>query len=98
MIESLVLKKLKSDGELKLGVISKAVITVPAYFNEDASESNPGRGEGLPRSRFLTLSMSQRRPRLRMVFKRGSWMETAIRWSEKRCWSTIWVAERLTRH
>lgn len=44
VIESLVLKKLKSDGELKLGVISKAVITVPAYFNETRRKATQDAG------------------------------------------------------
>ena len=44
VIESLVLKKLKVDGELKLGPISKAVITVPAYFNETRRKSTQDAG------------------------------------------------------
>lgn len=44
VIESLVLKKLKSDGELKLGSISKAVITVPAYFNETRRKATQDAG------------------------------------------------------
>lgn len=44
VIESLVLKKLKSDGELKLGPISKAVITVPAYFNETRRKATQDAG------------------------------------------------------
>ncbi len=34
IIQSFVLKRLKEDAELKLGEFTKAVITVPAYFNE----------------------------------------------------------------
>jgi molecular chaperone DnaK len=34
VIQSLILEKLKRDAELKLGPIEKAVITVPAFFNE----------------------------------------------------------------
>jgi len=34
VIQALILKKLKEDAELKLGPISKAVVTVPAYFDE----------------------------------------------------------------
>ncbi len=34
VIQSLILEKLKKDAELKLGPIDKAVVTVPAFFNE----------------------------------------------------------------
>ena len=34
VIQSLILEKLKRDAELKLGPIHKAVVTVPAFFNE----------------------------------------------------------------
>lgn len=34
VIQSLILEKLRRDAELKLGPISKVVITVPAFFNE----------------------------------------------------------------
>lgn len=34
VIQSLILEKLKRDAELKLGPIKKAVVTVPAFFNE----------------------------------------------------------------
>ena len=34
VIQSLILEKLKRDAELKLGPIQKAVVTVPAFFNE----------------------------------------------------------------
>lgn len=44
VIESLVLKKLKSDAELKLGMISNAVITVPAYFNETRRKATQDAG------------------------------------------------------
>lgn len=34
VIQAIILKKLKADAELKLGPISKAVVTVPAFFND----------------------------------------------------------------
>lgn len=34
VIQSLILEKLRKDAELKLGPIEKAVVTVPAFFNE----------------------------------------------------------------
>lgn len=34
VIQSLILEKLKRDAELKVGPIDKAVVTVPAFFNE----------------------------------------------------------------
>jgi molecular chaperone DnaK len=34
VIQALILKKLKEDAVLKLGEFTKAVVTVPAYFNE----------------------------------------------------------------
>ena len=34
VIQALILKKLKEDAALKLGEFTKAVVTVPAYFNE----------------------------------------------------------------
>lgn len=34
VIQSLILEKLKRDAELKLGPITEAVVTVPAFFNE----------------------------------------------------------------
>jgi molecular chaperone DnaK len=44
VVESLVLSKLKSDAELKLGPISNAVITVPAYFNETRRKATQDAG------------------------------------------------------
>ncbi|WP_423799928.1 Hsp70 family protein [Neobacillus sp. SAB-20_R2A] len=45
-LSSLVLKKLKSDAELQLGqVITDAVITVPAYFNNSQREATIKAGE-----------------------------------------------------
>ena len=34
VIQSLILEKLKRDAEMKLGTVSEAVVTVPAFFNE----------------------------------------------------------------
>ncbi|HAB14646.1 MAG TPA: heat-shock protein Hsp70, partial [Planctomycetaceae bacterium] len=34
VIQALILKKLKEDAVLKLGDFTRAVVTVPAYFNE----------------------------------------------------------------
>lgn len=34
VIQALILRKLKADAELKLGPVDRAVITVPAYFDE----------------------------------------------------------------
>jgi len=44
VIEALILKKLKADAELKLGSISKAVITVPAFFNEPCRKATQDAG------------------------------------------------------
>ena len=45
VIQSLILKRLKSDAELKLGKFQKAVITVPAYFNEPRRKATQDAGE-----------------------------------------------------
>jgi molecular chaperone DnaK len=49
VLQALVLRKLKSDAELKLGEIRQAVITVPAYFNEPCRKAtqDAGRMAGL---------------------------------------------------
>jgi molecular chaperone DnaK len=45
VIQSFVLERLKRDAELKLGPINKAVITVPAYFNEPRRKATQDAGE-----------------------------------------------------
>ena len=45
VIQALILKKLKEDGELKLGEISQAVVTVPAFFNEPRRKSTQDAGQ-----------------------------------------------------
>lgn len=44
VIQALVLRKLKTDAELKLGRISEAVITVPAFFNEPCRKATQDAG------------------------------------------------------
>ncbi|MCD0459754.1 Hsp70 family protein [Roseiconus lacunae] len=44
VIEALILRKLKADAELKLGEIEKAVITVPAFFNEPCRKATQDAG------------------------------------------------------
>lgn len=44
LIQALVLRKLKADAELKLGSIEKAVITVPAFFNEPCRKATQDAG------------------------------------------------------
>lgn len=41
---ALILKKLKSDAQLKIGEFSQAVITVPAYFNEPRRKATQDAG------------------------------------------------------
>ena len=45
VIQSFVLKRLKNDAALKLGQFTKAVITVPAYFNEPRRKATQDAGE-----------------------------------------------------
>jgi len=45
VIQALILKKLKTDAELKLGTITKAVVTVPAFFNEPRRKSTQDAGQ-----------------------------------------------------
>ena len=49
VLQALILRKLKQDAEAKLGPVSKAVITVPAYFNEPRRKAtqDAGRMAGL---------------------------------------------------
>ena len=49
VLQAVILKKLKHDAETRLGPISKAVITVPAYFNEPRRKAtqDAGRMAGL---------------------------------------------------
>ena len=44
VIQALILKKLKQDAELKLGNVTKAVVTVPAYFNEPMRKATQDAG------------------------------------------------------
>jgi molecular chaperone DnaK len=44
VLQALILRKLKHDAELKLGKLSKAVITVPAYFNEPRRKATQDAG------------------------------------------------------
>lgn len=45
VIQALVLEKVKKDAEKKLGPIQKAVITVPAYFNEPRRKATQDAGK-----------------------------------------------------
>ena len=49
VLQALILKKLKQDAEIRLGPVNKAVITVPAYFNEPRRKAtqDAGRMAGL---------------------------------------------------
>lgn len=44
VVQAIILKKLKNDAELKLGPISKVVITVPAFFNEPCRKATQDAG------------------------------------------------------
>ena len=44
VLEALVLQKLKADAELVLGPIKKAVVTVPAFFNEPCRKATQDAG------------------------------------------------------
>ncbi|TWT89347.1 Hsp70 family protein [Stieleria varia] len=44
VLQALVLRKLKEDAELKLGEIQKAVVTVPAFFNEPCRKATQDAG------------------------------------------------------
>ena len=44
IVQAFVLKKLKSDAERKLGPITKAVVTVPAFFNEPCRKATQDAG------------------------------------------------------
>jgi molecular chaperone DnaK len=44
VIQSLILEKIKRDGEAKLGPIRQVVITVPAYFNEPRRKATQDAG------------------------------------------------------
>jgi molecular chaperone DnaK len=45
VLQSLILTKLKEDAELKLGQLEKAVITVPAFFNEPCRKATQDAGK-----------------------------------------------------
>jgi molecular chaperone DnaK len=45
VIQSLVLEKLRCDAERRLGPVTKAVITVPAYFNEPRRKATQDAGK-----------------------------------------------------
>jgi molecular chaperone DnaK len=45
VLQALILGKLKEDAELKLGEIKKAVITVPAFFNEPCRKATQDAGK-----------------------------------------------------
>ncbi|MGB7346347.1 MAG: Hsp70 family protein [Pirellulaceae bacterium] len=44
VLQALILQKLKSDAELKLGTIDKVVVTVPAFFNEPCRKATQDAG------------------------------------------------------
>jgi molecular chaperone DnaK len=44
VLQAIILKRLKSDAELKLGNIKKVVITVPAFFNEPCRKATQDAG------------------------------------------------------
>ena len=44
VVQAIILKKLKNDAELKLGPITKVVITVPAFFNEPCRKATQDAG------------------------------------------------------
>src|SRR5262245_10917241 len=44
VLQALILRKLKHDAELKIGSLRKAVITVPAYFNEPRRKATQDAG------------------------------------------------------
>ena len=44
VLQALVLRKLKADAELKLGKVEKAVVTVPAFFNEPCRKATQDAG------------------------------------------------------
>lgn len=44
VVQAVVLRKLKSDAELKLGPFTKAVVTVPAFFNEPCRKATQDAG------------------------------------------------------
>src|SRR5208337_4535184 len=45
VIQSFILRKLKEDAEKKLGVVRKAVVTVPAFFNEPRRKATQDAGQ-----------------------------------------------------
>ena len=45
VLQALILQKLKSDAQLKLGDFSKAVVTVPAFFNEPRRKATQDAGK-----------------------------------------------------
>jgi molecular chaperone DnaK len=45
VLQALILAKLKEDAELKLGELQKAVITVPAFFNEPCRKATQDAGK-----------------------------------------------------
>ncbi len=45
VLQALILRKLKDDAELKLGQLEKAVITVPAFFNEPCRKATQDAGK-----------------------------------------------------
>ncbi len=45
VLQALILTKLKQDAELKLGELEKAVITVPAFFNEPCRKATQDAGK-----------------------------------------------------
>ena len=63
-IGAMVLRELKSIAESRLGrPVAKAVITVPAYFNDNQRQATQGRRRGSPASRCCASSTSRPRPR-----------------------------------
>ncbi len=102
-ISAMILQKLKSDAEAKLGEdVDSAVITVPAYFNDDQRQATKDAGKvaGLdvkriinePTAAALAYGLEKEAP------TRRSWSSTwAAAPSTSRCWRSATASSRSRR-
>ena len=87
---------MKQDAEPRLGPIQKAVITVPAFFDETRRRATQeaGRLAGLE---VLDIINEPTAAAVAFGYQHGFLnLRTAARRSRSACWSTTWAAARST--
>ena len=102
-ISAMILQKLKADAEAKLGeTVDSAVITVPAYFNDDQRQATKDAGKiaGLEVKRIInepTAAVARLRARQGGATRRSSSSTSAAARSTSRCSRSATASSRSSR-